>query len=237
MNFLKKIVIKLRLKKYVYPVYHYLVVLPKLKKRTHDFRRSNKELLFLIDSVLTCNGYVYWLNFGTLLGAYRDHDFISYDNDLDIGMWYEKDYYKIINLFEKNGIKLVQLVNFSDPNCCEPRFVYKGVYVDINFYIHEDGNIVTYDYNFIKGITYNVQSGKTEFPVLVEKVINPYFAIGKIKFLNFDFPVPVDTCEYLKANYGESFMTPIVNFDYHDYATNIKCFDLKEKQAVLKFFP
>lgn len=36
--------------------------------------------------VLEEAGCVYWLDFGTLLGVYRDDDIILHDNDCDIGI-------------------------------------------------------------------------------------------------------------------------------------------------------
>ena len=56
----------------------------KKKKQTQHFNKGNKVLLFKLDEVLNQNGLQYWLNYGTLLGAYRDHDFINHDYDLDI---------------------------------------------------------------------------------------------------------------------------------------------------------
>lgn len=41
--------------------------------------------------------------------------------------------------------------------------------------------------------------------------------------------MPSNTKEYLIANYGENFMIPVSNFDYHDYALNITAYSEKEK--------
>ena len=47
------------------------------------------ELLENMKQILDKNNILFWLDFGTLLGAYRDKDFISYDCDIDIAILYE----------------------------------------------------------------------------------------------------------------------------------------------------
>ena len=50
----------------------------------------------------------YWVDFGTLLGIYRDGKFIEHDFDIDLGM-YAKDYNKDIEaLLVKNGFKKIR---------------------------------------------------------------------------------------------------------------------------------
>lgn len=49
-------------------------------------RRVLRDMLLDLVPVLEEAGCVYWLDFGTLLGVYRDDDIILHDNDCDIGI-------------------------------------------------------------------------------------------------------------------------------------------------------
>jgi len=48
-----------------------------------DKENAIKNLIDL-DSIFRKNKVRYWIQDGTLLGYYRDSDFISYDNDVDM---------------------------------------------------------------------------------------------------------------------------------------------------------
>ena len=60
-----------------------------LEKLKTYFKEESQELLKNCTSALDSVGVVYWLEFGTLLGYYREGDFISHDYDIDIGTYYE----------------------------------------------------------------------------------------------------------------------------------------------------
>jgi len=70
--------------------------------------RNPKQLLenmVLIRDILQEHNIRYFLHFGTLLGAIREHDFIPHDDDADVGV-FDEDFDRIINLipeFLKHG--------------------------------------------------------------------------------------------------------------------------------------
>ena len=49
-----------------------------------------KQVLPILKEVFDSYGVVFWLDFGTLLGAYREHGFIPGDTDVDLGVYYEQ---------------------------------------------------------------------------------------------------------------------------------------------------
>ena len=72
-----------------------------------------KENLELISDILTKYKLKFWLSEGTALGAIRDGNFILYDDDVDIGMWYtDFNKFKTVALPEliKNGFTFDQII-------------------------------------------------------------------------------------------------------------------------------
>ena len=56
-------------------------------RENRNFRKHSKDTLLALDSVFRGLSIPYWLDFGTLLGAVREKDFIQHDLDIDVGMW------------------------------------------------------------------------------------------------------------------------------------------------------
>ena len=76
-------------KTYIYRVYHKKQVeklARNIELRKLYFRKEGELLLTKFTEALNSNGIMFWLEFGTLLGYYREHDFISHDCDLDFGV-------------------------------------------------------------------------------------------------------------------------------------------------------
>ena len=46
--------------------------------------------LRIVKEILDESGIDYWLDNGTLLGAFRDGKIIEWDRDIDFGAWYNK---------------------------------------------------------------------------------------------------------------------------------------------------
>jgi hypothetical protein len=77
-------------------------------------KKTCKENLEILAKILNDNNITFWLSEGTALGAIRQGDFIDYDDDVDIGIWY-KDYdkfKKLIPLIKKNDMTID--FSFSD---------------------------------------------------------------------------------------------------------------------------
>ena len=57
------------------------------RRRKRCFLSCGNEVLQKAKNALDSENVLFWLDYGTLLGAYREHDFIKHDFDLDIGLW------------------------------------------------------------------------------------------------------------------------------------------------------
>lgn len=206
-----------------------------LDRQRRRFGKSGKELLFFVDDILKSENIPYWLNYGTLLGAYRDHAFIPHDYDLDIGLFWE-DYEKIIPLMKKNGLKFKNQFRYNGwdkPENIAYRFEWNNAYIDFNFYKFENGRIATYMPVFLEAEQYRVgDRGK----VLAEYNSYPFEGIGTLSFLGRDMPVPLNTEEYIIANYGLDYRTPIKDFDYRTVVTDLKEYSFEEKPSFLEIY-
>lgn len=69
---------------YMRPIYLFVYGNRKLKNRNRIFLQYSQELLTNFHQAMNEVGIPYWLEFGTLLGAVREHSFISHDFDLDV---------------------------------------------------------------------------------------------------------------------------------------------------------
>lgn len=206
------------------------------REKRKNYKLYNEELLLLVDDILTKNGYSYWLNFGTLLGAYRDHAFIPHDDDLDISMFWD-DRNGIKDALINGGLNLVATFYFGDYNHPESlayRFEYKNVYIDLDFHHRKKENprmIIHYGALFLANQDYKRVCDY--IPVQVEEFTNPFDGLMKYDFLGRKFNVPSNIEEYIIANYGPNYRTPDSHSDYHDYAQNIHIYSPEEKEGYI----
>ena len=81
----------------------------KLAQDTNFFDKEiAADFLSILKEVFDKRGIMFFLNCGTLLGAYREHDFIAHDVDMDLGI-FEKDldsFYQLIPELDQRGVQL-----------------------------------------------------------------------------------------------------------------------------------
>ncbi len=152
-----------------------------------------------------------WLDFGTLLGYYREKKFISFDIDLDFGI-YAEDQEKFAEVREsllKKGFLYTRRFEY-DHQLVEESFSYNDLNIDVVYYIKKEAvkNIMSYL------IVYAMDMNKKPIDIQGYEEENNITVLEATQFMGVDVMVPQNTEEYLKNYYGEDFMTPIPNFDW-----------------------
>lgn len=164
----------------------------------HSYNKENglnfshaKNLLLDVKEILDKNNIDFILVFGTLLGAYRENNFIEHDTDIDIGIVGENDIEKIKKIllsggFLDKGIKLIYGREFS---LCRD-----NIYIDIYPFI-KDGD----GYRSKLGWQVNYRLSEEDFP------------FQKINFLGENFLTVNEIEKYLIHRYGSDWKQPIKN--------------------------
>lgn len=175
-----------------------------------NVQRKGDDLLNKIISISKECGVIIWPEYGTLLGAYREKSFISYDIDIDLGMLFSDFTSKFKNALAENGFKVVRsfyVVNQKTgmKEIRELTYNYNGLNFDLflSDLVEEKRFIYVFPtrVNDIEN-KFNIKKYTVEFSTNFETVTinnNKFAYPGRIK-------------EYLKSIYGDNFMTPIKNW-------------------------
>jgi len=147
-----------------------------------------KEFLIEVRDILNKKNINYFLLFGTLLGAYREKDFIKHDKDIDIGIFLDSknDLEDLVlqGVFAEKNIKFFKDRGYS---------LQKGdSYMDI-YPFTMDGD----EYRSLLGWEYNYRLKKKYFPT------------ERIEFVGEEFETISNIEDYLIEKYGENWRTPI----------------------------
>lgn len=186
--------------------------------------------LYCLDTIYNickANEVKVWFEFGSMLGAYREHGFIPFDFDIDIGMYEEDLTEEIIRDLYNCGFKISRLfyqVSNSDihhKKLTEITLDYKGLKIDIFLNSIKQNKRILYVYNDSLG-----QDNVKKNIFGVRRFILPIADIMECRFLGITFGIPQNAKECLSYYYGEDFMTPIKN-----WTRKTKDLDLTYKEA------
>ena len=194
------------------------------------------EALRVFTEIVSTENSSYWLFWGTLLGAYREHAFIKLDEDIDVGMFSSDMTTSLIEKMETHGFKCLHVIVDKDLNGeIHFAFDYKGVKFDIySFSENPDKK----NYTVFMPIPYNYRrSGfamRTDIWEEVHIIVPMWENINQILFEGVSTFIPSNVDEILKILYGVNYMTPIPGYKANDEYTEYKIhLDPQENYACL----
>lgn len=189
------------------------------------------QVLSRIISILDCNSINYWLEFGTLLGCVRDNDFISWDSDIDIGVFDIeavkncRDDFLLLGfdvVFERET--LVPIVRIYDKLFKDTYFyvdiygfISQSLWYEYHWYIRK--NIICRSANYLMklfdkhGVLYDwlykiCNRIDTVFSIHRVILFKP-FETKETLFNGLKVRIPCDAIDHLLVNYGVNWDIPL----------------------------
>lgn len=175
--------------------------------KNNKFKKEAQEGLNAFKRVLAEEQADYWLEFGTLLGAVRDNDFIKHDFDIDFGCFPFKKSMNFEKNLEKNNFKLKRKISLKNKKVVsEETYVYKNIFnIDLFYFYNEKEKYIFYDFSGEKNLSFNETIKKLGGLLCYRNEINK-FELTKYKFKNIEFNIPKDYQKHLSELYGDDFM-------------------------------
>lgn len=155
-------------------------------------REKAKEVLFAVADALDRRGMTFFIDYGTLLGGIREHDFIEHDNDIDLGIFDDlcANYGVLFDIARELWTKGVRLNAIWDGNAIS--FLADGVSVDLNIYRKVGDQYVI-----------SLFGKKSYYP---ERFLD---SLQEMEFCGRMFKCPSDPEGLMTLGYGDTWRTPV----------------------------
>lgn len=178
------------------------------------YQQLLKENYYNILKIIYSSGisnYDIWLDFGTLLGMYRDNGLIKHDKDMDFGIIIEdyNDFQEKETVLLCNGFKKTREL-YYDNEIMEISYDYNGLNVDFIIY-KKDGD-------YVKSVVVGYLLDALNRPCKFE---SSRYAIAFSGLKEYDVDgikvkIPVNVHEYLEYQYEKDFLIPNKFYDWRD---------------------
>ena len=167
--------------------------------------KAAKEAIFRFDALMKEAGIRYWLEYGTLLGAYRTgefiyEDFILYRFDLDTGIFLSDGTLdEIDTLLTTNGFTPLGEFAFvgEEDQPVERSYVYHGIKLDVFCFFVDESQKQMYSHYFARG---GKEVYRQSFPLATR--------FKTLELYDKPFPIPDNVEDHLAYYYGADYMKP-----------------------------
>lgn len=182
--------------------FEYIALYPGIKRIDKSVAKEN---LFLFKEILNKYEIPFQLAFGSVLGAVRDKDFISHDEDIDLSLLSE-DWNNFLSIYPELKSYGFEICRYDRRDLLS--IMRKGEYIDLYFF-----------HPYRNGL--RICSGGVCFDKFVTQSVT-------YPFLDNNFNIPADFIDYLRFYYGENWQTPIQYNNYNQKNHRIRLYKLKE---------
>ena len=217
---MRDFIVKITLKLGIYQQIVELINRVKFNVQARRMRNSGLQMLREADIVLSKLGLKPFLTYGALLGAYREHGFISYDPDIDLGILAEDIPDNLHQKMAEAGFVLYKQGVLADRKTVfEETYIYKKLHLDIFYYFRDGDDLYSIIARRHETKEWKEANATDGFPC--DRSYVPASDFERREFLGLQIYMPVKTDEWLRAIYSDSYMTPIKNWEAKDYKTRI----------------
>jgi phosphorylcholine metabolism protein LicD len=143
----------------------------------------------------------HWLQDGTLLGYYRENNFISYDKDTDIGLFYSDFNLNIMKEIIISGFRVKRALG-DQKDSFEITLIRNKIKTDLFFYYERPENS-----NLIYHCSFSKERERIDYEYTK-------FNTKEITWFGRPFFVPENEEKFLITKYGEDWMVPEEEWDY-----------------------
>ena len=171
-------------------------------KKINSLQKNGQDALVILKDALNSIKCNYWLEFGTLLGAYRDQGFIKNDFDIDVGVYSNSNISEIDVILRKTGFEKIKEVKNINSQLLEISYKYKNVHIDIIIFYIINNKAICYLYTIPQETFKEIVKPQT----YAVKFTFSKFELTEIPFLNSMYSIPKNVEIHLGEVYGDKFM-------------------------------
>lgn len=157
------------------------------------------------------SNYDIWLDFGTLLGVYRDNGIIKHDLDMDFGIIIEDydDFKEKENILLTSGFRKTREL-YYDNELMEISYDYNGLNVDFIVYRRDGNNVKSVVVGYLLDALNRPCKYESSKYTIAFSGLREYDVHGII------VKIPINTHEYLEYQYEKDFLIPNKFYDWRD---------------------